>query len=84
MMLSIIGVPCQPITAGHARIAGTVGGLGAAEVERRSLTEAEVEAIVRAEVAERQAAARDYQRAGRQEHAERLRAEAGILSSLLA
>jgi hypothetical protein len=59
-------------------------GVGAAEVERRVLTEAQVEHIVRAEMAEREAAARDYDRAGRPEHAERLRYEAGVLSAHLA
>jgi uncharacterized protein YqeY len=53
-------------------------------VERRSLTGAQMDAIVRAEVAEREAAARAYERAGRHERAERLRAEAGVLSGLLA
>ncbi|HYY77867.1 MAG TPA: GatB/YqeY domain-containing protein [Actinomycetes bacterium] len=81
---AVEGPPAPRQGAGHAPIAGTVAGLGAAEAERRSLTDVQVEAIVRAEVAERQAAARDYERAGRQEHAERLRAEAGVLSSLLA
>jgi uncharacterized protein YqeY len=58
-------------------------GVGAAEVARRVLTEAEVERIVRAEVAEREAAARDYDQAGRPEHAEQLRAEAEALSAHL-
>jgi uncharacterized protein YqeY len=59
-------------------------GVGAAEVARRVLTRAEVEHIVRAEVAEREAAAHDYVRAGRPERAERLRGEAGVLSLYLA
>jgi uncharacterized protein YqeY len=58
-------------------------GVGAAEVPRRALTEAQVEQIVRAEVAEREAAARDYERAGRAERAERLRHEIGVLSAHL-
>jgi uncharacterized protein len=58
-------------------------GLGAAEVERRSLTTAQMETIVRAEVADRQGAARDYERAGRREHAERLRAEAELLAQVV-
>ncbi|NJC84120.1 GatB/YqeY domain-containing protein [Planosporangium mesophilum] len=58
-------------------------GVGAAETPRRVLTQAEVEEIVRTEVAEREAAARDYDRAGRPEHAERLRAEAAVLSGHL-
>jgi uncharacterized protein YqeY len=59
-------------------------GVGAAEVERRVLTHAQVEQIVRAEVAEREAAARDYDRAGRPERARQLRDEAGVLSTHLA
>lgn len=55
-------------------------GVGAAEATRRMLTEAQVEQIVRTEVAEREAAAAAYDRAGRPERAARLRGEAGVLS----
>ncbi|QMU79868.1 GatB/YqeY domain-containing protein [Streptacidiphilus sp. PB12-B1b] len=55
-------------------------GLGAAEAERRELTEPQVAGIVRAEVAERQAAALDYERAGRPDRAALLRAEAAVLT----
>jgi uncharacterized protein YqeY len=55
-----------------------------AEVERRVLTAAQVERIVRAEVAEREAAAGDYDRAGRPERAAQLRGEAGVRSAYLA
>jgi uncharacterized protein len=75
-------VPAAPAPAagtGGPHIAGAVAGLGAAEAERRTLSEADVEEIVRAEVAERQAAARDYDRAGRAEQADRLRREAEVL-----
>jgi hypothetical protein len=41
-----------------------VAGLGAAEAQRRHLTEADITAIVRAEAAERDAAASQYERAG--------------------
>jgi uncharacterized protein len=64
-------------------VAGAVGGLGAGEVERRRLTAAETEAIVRGEVAERRAAAGAYVAAGRSRHAEDLRAEADLLSTFL-
>ncbi len=64
--------------------AGTVAGLGAAEVPRRSLTEAEAEAIVRVEIAERLAAAAGYAQAGHDSQATRLRAEASILGTHLA
>ena len=59
-------------------------GVGAAEVERRVLTDEQVEDIVRTEVAEREAAARDYDRAGQRERAELLRSEIGVLSAHLA
>lgn len=55
----------------------------AAEVARRRLSAAEMDDIVRAEVAERHAAVSDYERAGQHAHAERLRNEATILSSYL-
>jgi uncharacterized protein YqeY len=75
--------PGPPPAAGHADLAGTVAGLGAAEVERRHLQEAEVARIVQAEVADRRAAADAYERAGQAERAGRLRAEADVLSSHL-
>jgi uncharacterized protein YqeY len=73
-------------TAGGASetpVAGAVAGVGAGEVERRRLTAAETEAIVRREVSERRTAARAYQEAGRPEQAERLRAEAELLVGYL-
>jgi uncharacterized protein YqeY len=79
--------------AGAVEVTGPVGdgpaieqspvGAGAADVARRSLTEAEVEQIVRAEAAAREAAAREYDTAGAPEHAARLRAEAEILQAHL-
>jgi len=68
---------------GHPDFAGSVAGLGAAEVPRRRLTDAQVMEILRAEVADRQAVARDLQRRGQGDRAERLRAEAGVLGSYL-
>jgi uncharacterized protein len=63
--------------------AGTVAGLGATEVERRTLTGAKVEEIVRAEIADREAVAASYERAGQLDQAERLRREAEVLASYL-
>ena len=60
-------------------LAGSVLGLGAGEVARRELTEAELEDVLRAEVDERVAAAGDYERSGRHERAERLRREAEVV-----
>lgn len=58
-------------------------GVGAAEVDRRVLTDAEVAGIVRDAVAEREDAARGYDEAGRPDRAQRLRAEARVLSAYL-
>jgi uncharacterized protein len=70
----------------HERLAieQTRVGVGAAEVERRSLSEAQVEDIVRTEIAEREAAARDYERAGQPQRAEMLQDEVSVLSAHLA
>lgn len=64
-------------------IAGSAVGLGAAEAERRHLTEADLHAIVETEVHERSVAARGYEQIGRNDLAERLRAEADVLSRYL-
>jgi uncharacterized protein YqeY len=58
-------------------------GPGAAEVDRRELTEQQVVELVRAEVAERESAAAHYARLGRPEPAERLRADAAVLAAHL-
>ena len=79
-------VPAGPAPApgaGGPHFAGAVAGLGAGEAERRSLSEAEVEGIVRMEVADRRAAARDYDQAGRRDRADRLRREADVLASVI-
>ena len=60
-------------------IAGAVAGLGAGEVERRTLTMAEAATIVTAEATTRQVAAEEYERLGQIDGANRLRAEAAVL-----
>jgi uncharacterized protein len=55
----------------------------ASEAQRRSLTEAETEQIVRTEVADRQAAARGYDQIGQADQAGRLRREAQVLLSVI-
>jgi uncharacterized protein YqeY len=72
-----------PATEGHPDFAGTVAGLGAAEMPRRQLTDTDAGAIVRAEVTDRLAAAAGYERTGHDGQASRLRAEASILDSFL-
>ena len=61
----------------------STAGVGATEVERRSLSQAQMEEIVRVEIADRETAAAGYERAGRLARAERLRAEATVLLSHL-
>jgi uncharacterized protein len=80
---AVPSAPARAAGVGGPHVAGAVAGLGAAEAERRSLTAAEVEGIVRAEVAERQAAARDYDRTGHADQADRLRREAHVLTSAI-
>lgn len=66
-------------TQGGLAIEQVALGVGATEVARRALTEHEVEQIVRAEVAERETAAEQYDRAGHPDRAEQLRSEARAL-----
>ncbi|HSK37404.1 MAG TPA: hypothetical protein VLA80_11780 [Actinomycetota bacterium] len=68
---------------GDPKVAGSVAGLGAAEVERRSLSEAQMEELVRAEALDRERAAAGYERTGQLELAERLRGEATVLRAYL-
>jgi uncharacterized protein len=68
-----VGGPDGPMVAGAA------AGLGAGEGERRRLSAGDVDEIVRTEVAERLAAARDYAQRGHADQAERLRREARVL-----
>lgn len=70
--------------AGNAFFAGSVAGPGAAEARRRCLSAAEVDQILRAEVSERELAAREYERGGHADQADRLRSEARALTSALA
>ncbi|WP_236241722.1 hypothetical protein [Streptomyces sp. CC228A] len=58
-------------------------GAGATEVARRELTEREVQAVLRAEVAERLAAAGQLTAPAHAGRAERLRAEAEVLLRFL-
>jgi uncharacterized protein YqeY len=77
------GQPEPARSGGDPPFAGTVVGVGATEMERRSLTGEQVEEVVRAEIAERESAAAGYERAGQLEHAERVRSEARVLTSYL-
>jgi uncharacterized protein YqeY len=72
-----------PAAESGPHFAGAVAGLGAGEVPRRGLAAGEADRIVRAEIAEREAAAAGYEGAGHGEQARRLRQEARILASVL-
>ncbi len=72
--------PGGPVVATHPRLAGTAAGIGAAEVERRSLTENEERGVLQAEIDERLSAAGQFDLGGRPDRAERLRAEAAVLA----
>ena len=69
------------VDAAHPGFAGTIAGVGATEVERRSLTPKQVEGIVRAEIETREVAATVLDGVGKHEHAERVRAEMKVLLS---
>lgn len=71
------------VESGSSAIESSPIGIGVADVERRTLSDEDIAQIVRSEVAEREAAALDYDRAGRPERAEALRAEARVLSTHL-
>jgi uncharacterized protein YqeY len=64
-------------------IAGGVRGLGAGEVPRRELSEAQIVEIILAEIAEWQAVATAVEHAGGHDHATRLRAETAVLTAFL-
>jgi uncharacterized protein YqeY len=72
-----------PAPASGPHFAGALTGLGAGEVPRRGLADGEAARLVRAEIADREAAAAGYERAGRGEQARCLRQEAAILASVL-
>jgi uncharacterized protein len=79
-----VSPPPGPAGTGSGHIAGAAAGLGAGEASRRSLTAAEIDQIIRAEIGERARAAADYDRGGRPGPAQRLRAEAEVLQGLTA
>ena len=64
-------------------IADSAAGLGAAEVSRRVLTDAEIRSLLRTEVDERLGAAEQMDAGGHSERAATVRAEAAVLADLL-
>ncbi len=77
-------VPADQIDV-SSRIAGAVAGAGASEARRRELTDADVTAVLHAEIAERRVAADEYDATGEPgaDRAALLRAEADTLERLL-
>ena len=67
----------------HPAVAGSVLGVGAAEVARRVLTPEEMAEIVHDDVEEREAAADVLERVGRPDQAARLRTQAKLLTTYL-
>jgi len=80
---AVDGEPALSTGEGDPPVAGSVQGVGAAEVERRILTREEMAAIVRDEVTEREVAADVMERIGRHDQAERLHAQAKLLTAYL-
>ena len=74
----------RPRPGRSEHVAGAVAGLGATEAARRPLTEADITAILSAEISDRRSAADDYPRLGRPDRSARLRREASVLANLLA
>lgn len=72
-----------PGTAADPAVAGTVRGVGSAEVARRELGADDLVAIVDAEITERRRAAAAYEQSGRTEHADELHREADVLDRIL-
>ena len=68
---------------GGSEIAGSVFGLMATEVDRRTLSDSEMADVIRTEMAERLDAARDFELRGNAPRAARLHAEADVLSRYL-
>jgi uncharacterized protein len=75
--------PTPPPGPSGPHFAGSVSGLAAAEMARLRLTPADLDAIMRSEIGERERAAEDYEANGFADQAERLRREASILTSVL-
>jgi uncharacterized protein YqeY len=68
----------------NGTIAGAVTGLGCTEVARRQLTDAQIRALLRAEVDERRKAAEQLADNGAEDRAAAVRSEADVLSAVLA
>lgn len=72
------------ISTPNGTIAGAATGLGSTEVARRQLTDAEIRALLRAEVDERLRAAEQLADNGAEDRAAAVRSEADVLTAILA
>jgi len=77
-----VEVLAAPHVTGSQYVAGAASGQ-AAEVQRRELTGADERELVQSQVDQRTIAAQEYEKLGRQDAADRLRAEADVLRSYL-
>ncbi|MET0908103.1 MAG: hypothetical protein ABWZ99_01440 [Ilumatobacteraceae bacterium] len=64
-------------------IAGAVAGAGSTELRRRTLDDDDIDALLRAEIADRLAAVEEYRAAGATDRADLLDAEADVISTFL-
>lgn len=78
-----VGVGTTVGGAGSADLAASTPGVGSTEAVRRALANREVADLVLSEAVEREDAARGYDAAGEVSRAERLRAEAAVIRSIL-
>ncbi len=76
-------VPADDDASGSEHVAGAVLGVGASDVPRRTLTDADVVRLLRAERDDRLSAAATLDTHGRTDRADLLRAEAGVLDRYL-
>ena len=75
--------PAQAARTSSRYVAGAVSGLGRAEATRKHLSEPEIRQVVADEIAEREAAAAQFDTFGQAGQAERLRREALVLTEIL-
>ncbi len=78
-----VGIGSLPPNDETTPVAGARSGVGSTDVPRQHLDDADVEAIVRDEIAERETAAIALRRAGEGERADRLQAEARVLATVI-
>ena len=75
--------PSASLSQSSEHVAGTSIGVGSADAERRRLSDAERDDVVRHEVGERRQAASQLAAEGQEERAHRLLEEADVLSAYL-